>query len=163
MATSLAQLDYEDKGKFWKSLSQEIEAILVKELIPNLANISAMIFHQLPDVNWVGFYLFDKDQLVLGPFQGKPACIYIPLGRGVCGTAARNQESIIVPDTSKFNGHIACDPASQSEIVIPITWNNGQLFGVLDIDSPQLNRFSKEDLVGLEGIVRHLESYLNKA
>ncbi|MCR5753773.1 MAG: GAF domain-containing protein [Acetatifactor sp.] len=127
--------------------------------IANMANASAVLFQELKDLNWAGFYLYEGGKLVLGPFQGKVACIEIELGRGVCGTAAEKRETVLVPDVHQFAGHIACDGASNSEIVVPIV-KDGQLLGVLDIDSPVLNRFSKEDQVGLEKFVEILKQGL---
>lgn len=122
------------------------------DVIANMANISALLFNQLDDVNWAGFYLYKEDQLVLGPFQGLPACIRIPMGRGVCGTAAQAQQIQRIADVHSFEGHIACDAASNSEIVLPIV-KNGKLVGVLDIDSPLHDRFSAEDQEVLTSIV----------
>lgn len=122
------------------------------DLIANLANVSALLFNGLDDVNWAGFYLFKDDQLVLGPFQGQPACIRIPLGKGVCGTAAATKTVQRIDDVHTFDGHIACDAASNSEIVIPIIIHN-KLVGVLDIDSPIYSRFDEQDEQGLVGIV----------
>ena len=123
-----------------------------KNLIANAANLSALLFNALPDLNWTGFYLFDGTELVVGPFQGLPACIRIPLGKGVCGTAALSRETQVVYDVNEFPGHIACDAASQSEIVIPLISSAGELIGVLDIDSPLVGRFDDEDRAGLEAI-----------
>jgi len=153
-------LNYNDTQKFWNELTSEIKAMIVPELIPNLANISASIYHQLPKLNWAGFYLYDGKQLVLGPFQGKPACIYIPLTKGVCGKAATDLKTVVVDDVEKFPDHIVCDAASKSEIVIPIKTKDGKLLGVLDLDSPTLNRFSESDKIGLEKIINILESSL---
>lgn len=130
------------------------------DLIANLANLSALIYHNLNDVNWAGFYLYKDDQLVLGPFQGLPACIRIPMGKGVCGTAAANNSVLRIDDVHQFAGHISCDAASESEIVIPIVVN-GQLLGVLDIDSPMLSRFSDDDEAGLIAIVDALVAELS--
>ena len=124
--------------------------------VPLMANAAALLFDALADVNWVGFYLLRGDRLVLGPFQGKVACIHIPLGRGVCGTAAQRDETQLVPDVHAFPGHIACDSASKSEIVVPIH-RDGRVAGVLDIDSPVTGRFTEADRTGLEGFVRVLE------
>ena len=121
----------------------------VPHKIANLANASALLWERLGGINWAGFYLLEGEKLILGPFQGKPACIEIPLGRGVCGTAALTRETQRVPDVHKFPGHIACDGASNSEIVVPLI-RDGELFGVLDIDSPVFDRFSEEDQTGLE-------------
>lgn len=125
--------------------------------IANAANTASVLYHMMPDVNWAGFYLFDGSELVLGPFHGKPACIRIALGRGVCGTAAAERRTIVVPNVEEFPGHIACDAASASEIVVPIV-HNDMLIGVLDVDSPTLARFSSYDAVALEDVVRVLVS-----
>ena len=140
----------------------EINAMLASiiEGIPytmtNLANASALLNEKLEDINWVGFYTVKDGKLVLGPFQGKVACTIIPIGKGVCGTAAETDSTQLVPDVHKFSGHIACDSASNSEIVIPLH-RNGTVFGVLDIDSPLFRRFSEEDKAGLEEFARILE------
>lgn len=143
-------------------LNKKLEALIegVPHLISNLANASALLYEELPDLNWAGFYLLEGEKLVLGPFQGKTACIEIPLGRGVCGTAAQQDKTQLVPNVHEFPGHIACDGASNSEIVVPIHLN-GRFFGVLDIDSPQFSRFSEEDREGLEAFVRVLEKELS--
>ena len=125
-------------------------------LIANLANVSALLYQTLPDINWAGFYLAENDKLILGPFQGNPACIEIPFGKGVCGTAAEKDETQLVSDVHQFPGHIACDSASRSEIVIPLH-KDGAVFGVLDIDSPSLSRFSDTDKEGLEKLAKILE------
>lgn len=143
----------------------EINAMLASiiEGIPytmtNLANASALLNEKLGNINWVGFYTIKDGRLVLGPFQGKVACTIIPIGKGVCGTAAAEDRSQLVPDVHKFPGHIACDSASNSEIVIPMH-RNGSVFGVLDIDSPLFGRFTDEDRAGLEEFVRILEKSL---
>jgi L-methionine (R)-S-oxide reductase len=155
-------LNYENSEKFWHELNSEIQGMMVKEIIPNLANIAAAIYHQMPNLNWCGFYLFDGKQLVLGPFQGKTACIYIPLNKGVCGKAATDLKTVIVDDVEKFPGHIACDAASKSEIVIPVLTADGNLFAVFDLDSPMINRFSRTDALGLESIVKTLQKNLPK-
>ena len=121
--------------------------------LSNAANLSALIFQTLPDLNWVGFYLLDRNTLRLGPFQGKVACTEIPIGKGVCGTAAAQQKTLAVADVHQFSGHIACDSASQSEIVIPILVQ-GQVWGVLDIDAPIQNRFEETDRTELEKLVQ---------
>ncbi len=128
--------------------------------VPLMANAAALLFDALADVNWAGFYLLRGDRLVLGPFQGKVACIHIPLGKGVCGTAAQRDETQLVPDVHAFPGHIACDSASNSEIVVPIH-RDGRVVAVLDIDSPVLNRFSESDRAGLEALVRALEALID--
>lgn len=127
--------------------------------IANLANLSALIWQHLPDINWAGFYIMDGGALILGPFQGKPACIRIPVGKGVCGTAVAENATQLVADVHQFPGHIACDSASQAEIVVPIRVN-GAIYGVLDIDSPSKNRFTEADRMGLEQLVRILEKTL---
>ena len=127
--------------------------------ISNLSNAAALLWQELPDINWAGFYLAEGDLLYLGPFQGKPACIEIPFGKGVCGTAAAQNAIQLVPDVHAFPGHIACDSASNSEIVIPIC-KNGVVWGVLDIDSPSLNRFTEFDREGLSQFVAILEKTL---
>ncbi len=136
-------------------LKRQLQSLLGHEThwLANLANTSALLCSELNDLNWAGFYLCEGPELVLGPFQGKPACVRIPLGKGVCGTAAESRRSIVVPDVHKFPGHIACDAASLSEVVIPMITPEGRLVGVLDIDSPVLNRFTPEDAQGLSEIV----------
>lgn len=129
--------------------------------ITNLANASALLYHTLPELNWAGFYLYTDGQLVLGPFQGKTACTVIPLEKGVCGAAATRGETLVVPDVHEFPGHIACDSASRSEIVVPL-YVQGKLYGVLDIDSPSPNRFSLEDKVGLEAFAAALTTVLTQ-
>ena len=159
-------------SEFYSAQKEELYPLLAEQLtaltdgephaIPNLANCSALLFHALKDINWAGFYLTETDAatgkefLLLGPFQGKTACIRIPSGRGVCGTALANDEIQLVKDVHEFPGHIACDSASNSEIVLPIC-KNGKVVGVLDIDSPILNRFDEEDKKGLQKIVEILE------
>ena len=125
----------------------------------NLANASALLWQELPDINWAGFYKMEDGQLVLGPFQGKPACILIPVGKGVCGTAVAENRTQLVYNVHEFPGHIACDCASNSEIVVPIH-KNGAIWGVLDIDSPSIGRFTQDDQTGLENFVRILEKTL---
>jgi len=144
-------------------LGKQLDALLEGEtnVMANLANASALLNQFLNRVNWVGFYLMDgKDELVLGPFQGLPACVRIPLGKGVCGTAALERKTQLVEDVHAFPGHIACDAASRSEVVIPIILED-RVFGVLDIDSPELARFSEEDAQGLEKFVGVLVNHLN--
>ena len=121
-------------------------------MVANAANTAALLKQRLPDVNWVGFYFAEERELVLGPFQGQVACTRIAFKKGVCGKAAAEQKTVIVPDVSKFDGHIACDTASRSEIVVPLL-NWGKLRGVLDVDSPNLNRFDEDDQEGLESVV----------
>jgi len=119
--------------------------------IANAANVAALLFHSLPDINWAGFYFLREGELVLGPFQGRPACVRIRVGRGVCGAAAERRETVVVPNVDEFPGHIACDSASRSEIVVPLV-ADGRLIGVLDVDSPSLERFDATDKIGLEGV-----------
>ncbi len=131
----------------------------VRYTMTNLANASALLNEHLDGLNWVGFYTIKDNQLVLGPFQGKIACTMIPIGKGVCGTAVAEDRTQLVPDVHKFPGHIACDSASNSEIVVPMH-RKGEIFGVLDIDSPLFNRFDQNDKAGLEEFVRILEKYI---
>ena len=119
--------------------------------VANAANLSALMFQELPDLNWVGFYFLEDDALVVGPFQGKPACVHIPLGQGVCGTAAATRQTQRVADVHAFDGHIACDAASESEIVVPLICND-QVIGVLDVDSPKPDRFDEADQLGIEAL-----------
>jgi GAF domain-containing protein len=149
----------EDKKELYPLLLGQLKALLENEtyVIPNLGNASALLSQALKDINWAGFYLVHNNELLLGPFQGKPACIHIPFGRGVCGTAAAEDETRLVPDVHAFPGHIACDSASRSEIVVPIRVN-GKVAGVLDIDSPLPARFDSIDKEGLEEFVRILET-----
>ena len=142
-------------------LNQQLAALIhgVPHKTANLANAAALLYHTLPDLNWAGFYLLEGDVLELGPFQGKPACIEIQVGRGVCGTAAAEDRTQLVYDVHQFPGHIACDSASNSEIVVPIH-GDGRIVGVLDIDSPRIGRFTETDRAGLEGFVGILEAEL---
>lgn len=144
-------------------LKKEIEALTdgVPYLISNLSNISALLNERLPNINWVGFYLKENDELILGLFQGKPACIRIPIGKGVCGKAAEQGKTLLVPNVHEFEGHIACDSASNSEIVIPLK-KNGELYGVLDIDSPIKGRFTEGDRSGLLLVASAIEEMLSK-
>ena len=137
----------------YEALCMKLTGLLdgVPHRIANLANASALIYESLEDLNWAGFYLLEGETLVLGPFQGKPACIEIPLGRGVCGTAAQTGQTQLVPDVHLFPGHIACDSASNSEIVVPLCVD-GKVVGVLDLDSPWPGRFTVEDQAGLEAV-----------
>ncbi|UCZ52299.1 GAF domain-containing protein [Bacillus shivajii] len=147
----------------YKFLSKQLAALLEGETdnVANLSNASALLNQFLNDVNWVGFYLWKEEELILGPFQGLPACVRIKSGKGVCGTVAQNKETLRVEDVHQFPGHIACDAASNSEIVVPIIVND-TLYGVLDIDSPSKNRFSEVDEKGLELFVSTLQNYLTK-
>ena len=145
----------------YSALTAQLTALIqdVPYETANFANASALLWQMLPDINWAGFYFMTDGVLVLGPFQGKPACIRIPVGRGVCGTAVKEDRTQLVPDVHAFPGHIACDCASQSEIVVPIH-KDGAVYGVLDIDSPSLGRFAQEDQAGLEQVVQILEDML---
>jgi L-methionine (R)-S-oxide reductase len=142
------------KPALYAQLNQALHALIEDESdwIANLANASALLFHSLPGLNWAGFYLLKDDTLIVGPFQGRPACVRIPLGRGVCGRAAVERQSIIVPNVHEFAGHIACDSASNAEIVVPMIQAE-RLVGVLDLDSPTFERFDDEDREGLEAFV----------
>lgn len=146
----------------YKELNFQLSSLIggVPHRIANLANAAALLFNSLCDINWAGFYLMENGRLVLGPFQGKPACIEIEVGKGACGTAVANDQTVLVDDVHKFPGHIACDCASNSEIVIPIRCKNG-IVGVLDIDSPVFSRFSDVDRKGLEEFVKILEGELD--
>ncbi len=139
---------------FMNDLIEKVEHLLSGETdyIANAANVAALLYQTLPEVNWVGFYFMRGQELVLGPFQGKPACVRIPQGKGVCGSAAIQKKTLVVADVHQFPGHIACDTASNSEIVIPII-KNEQVLGVLDIDSPKFNRFNDQDRIPLEAVV----------
>lgn len=149
------------KEENYELVQKQLQALIDGEpnFIANLSNASALLNVFFADINWVGFYLFEEEtnQLVLGPFQGLPACIRIPIGRGVCGTAAANKETVLVKNVHEFPGHIACDAASNSEIVVPMM-KDGKLIGVLDIDSPTLNYFQPEDKIGLEKFIEILLS-----
>lgn len=157
-------MDKMDKQKemLYCTLAEEIYALTegVPHLIANLANVSALLNQKLERINWVGFYLMEEGKLVLGPFQGKPACIEIAVGKGVCGTAAARDEVVLVKDVHEFPGHIACDAASRSEIVLPVH-AGGKIAGVLDIDSPFVGRFTEEDRDGLVNISKLLEKVWN--
>jgi len=146
---------------FYQAVNRELLQLIMyeDEWLPALSNAAALLGHQMCDINWVGFYLLKNDLLVLGPFQGKPACGSIAVGHGVCGTAALRRETVVVPDVHVFPGHIACDGASQSEIVIPLV-KEGHLYGVLDIDSPSKARFTEADRLGLEAFVSLLMARL---
>ena len=148
-----------DKSAAYAELARSLRALLEgeRDLVANAANTAALIFWSLRDLNWAGFYLVEPERgdLLLGPFQGKPACVRIPVGRGVCGTAAVQRQTVVVPDVHAFPGHIACDSASNSEIVVPVI-RHGRLLGVLDLDSPVHARFDEADARGLEALVRIL-------
>jgi L-methionine (R)-S-oxide reductase len=143
--------DFADKARGYARLATTLESLLSgeRDRIANAANTAALLFHALPDLNWVGFYFLAGPELVLGPFQGKPACVRIPVGHGVCGTAAARRATVLVPDVHAFEGHIACDPESRSEIVVPLN-AGAALLGVLDLDSPRAARFDAQDRQGIE-------------
>lgn len=148
-----APIAADSKAALYTELAKQARALLDGEhdRIANAANLSALAYQALPDLNWVGFYLFDGTELVLGPFQGKPACVRIPLNRGVCGAAASQRQTQLVPDVHAFPGHIACDAASRSEIVVPLV-HQGELIGVWDVDSPVPDRFDEDDRQGMEAL-----------
>jgi GAF domain-containing protein len=143
-----------DKSHLYNELTRQLAALIESEadLIANSANMAALIYHGLPELNWAGFYFARQQELVLGPFQGKPACLRIRLGEGVCGTAAARGAAVVVPDVHEFPGHIACDPNSRSELVVPLI-DNGRVLGVLDLDSPVAGRFDEDDRAGCERLV----------
>jgi L-methionine (R)-S-oxide reductase len=144
----------DDKATLYADLAEQAGGLMHGEtnMIANAANFAALVYDVLPDLNWAGFYLFDGDELVVGPFQGKPACIRIALGRGVCGTAAQTGQTQLVHDVHAFDGHIACDAASNSEVVVPLFRADGSLFGVWDVDSPLVGRFDEDDKRGMEAL-----------
>lgn len=148
-----APIAADSKAALYAELAVQARALLEGEpdRIANAANLSALAFQALPELNWVGFYFFDGTELVLGPFQGKPACVRIPLNRGVCGAAASQRQTQLVPDVHAFPGHIACDAASRSEIVVPLV-HKGELIGVWDVDSPVPDRFDEDDRKGMEAL-----------
>lgn len=148
----LRKPDAADKPSLYEGLAAQAQALLggERDRIANAANLSSLIWHTLPDLNWAGFYFYDGRELVLGPFQGKPACVRIALGKGVCGAAAATRRTQVVEDVHAFPGHIACDSASNAEIVVPLVGAGGALLGVLDLDSPRLARFDADDRAGLE-------------
>ena len=143
------------KQEQYEQLQAQARALLhgERDRIANAANLSALVYHALPGLNWVGFYFWDGRELVVGPFQGLPACVRIALGKGVCGTAAASRQTQLVPDVEAFPGHIACDSASRSECVVPL-YRGDELIGVFDLDSPELSRFDDEDRAGLEAVAR---------
>ncbi|MDF3982704.1 GAF domain-containing protein [Luteibacter sp. PPL201] len=145
-------IDATDKAALYAELAEQAGGLMHGEsnTIANAANFAALVYDVLPDLNWAGFYLYDGTELVVGPFQGKPACIRIALGRGVCGTAAQTRQTQLVHDVHAFDGHIACDAASNAEIVVPLVRADGSLFGVWDVDSPTVGRFDDDDRQGME-------------
>lgn len=155
MSFDNAKISSTNKTEFFRSLRAEAKAMHESYWLTNLANLSATLNRHLPDINWVGFYLIVEGELKLGPFQGNPACLRIPLGKGVCGTSAKEKKTLRVADVHTFPGHISCDSRSRSEMVIPLL-HGGRVLGVLDIDSPSLNRFDAEDQAQLELIAQDL-------
>jgi len=157
MTFQITESPSRSKAELYEALASQLSSLLAgeRDLIANAANFSALIFHSLPDLNWAGFYFAQDGELVLGPFQGQPACVRIKIGQGVCGAGAAKCETVIVPNVHEFPGHITCDSTSNSEIVIPLM-KGGRLMGVLDLDSPSLSRFDEEDAAGLQRLVRIL-------
>jgi L-methionine (R)-S-oxide reductase len=153
MTLQIAKPDTDSKSELYANLQSKLRALLKGEhdVIANAANCAALLYHSLPDVNWAGFYFFKEGELVLGPFQGNPACVRIAMGKGVCGTAAELKQTVVVENVNEFPGHIACDSASNSEIVVPLI-KDQRLLGVLDVDSPSLARFDEEDAQGLNAL-----------
>ena len=150
MTFQLTKQETGSKDELYLQLAAQLRALLAgeRDFIANAANVSSLLYHSLPDLNWAGFYLHKEGELVLGPFQGEPACVRIAIGKGVCGTAAEIRQTVVVANVHEFPGHIACDSKSQSELVVPII-KDQQLIGVLDLDSPLLSRFDDEDARGL--------------
>lgn len=150
--------DSNDRSALYAGLQSALKGLLAGEqdLVANAANFAALVYHTLPDLNWAGWYFLRGDELVLGPFQGKPACVRIAMGRGVCGAAAQQRVSLLVPDVHAFPGHIACDTASRAELVVPAVRSDGSLLGVFDLDSPHCARFNSQDQQGIEAAVRVL-------
>jgi L-methionine (R)-S-oxide reductase len=157
MTFTVAKLEAASKAELYSELATQLRALLEgeRDFIANAANFSSLLYHLLPDVNWVGFYLLKDNELVLGPFQGSPACVRIAVGKGVCGTAAELKQTVIVENVHEFPGHIACDNASNSEIVVPLM-RGFELLAVLDLDSPRLNRFDADDAAGLNELAEIL-------
>jgi GAF domain-containing protein len=155
------QIEAADKAELWREMTEAADALTAGEPdgIANMANVAALLFEALPDLNWAGFYRNVEGELVLGPFQGRPACIRIPFGKGVCGAAAATLAPQLVADVHDFPGHIACDAASRAELVVPIL-ADGRLLGVLDLDSPTPGRFDKEDEVGCVKLIQRLSGRL---
>ena len=152
-----APIQAASKSELYDELAEQARGLLQgeRDRVANAANFAALVYHALPDLNWAGFYFYDGVELVVGPFQGKPACVRIAVGKGVCGTAAARRETVVVADVNAFPGHIACDAASRSEIVVPILVG-GALRAVLDVDAPETDRFDAEDRAGLEAFVAAL-------
>jgi L-methionine (R)-S-oxide reductase len=164
MTFQITQQDVNSKAELYSHLQSQLRSLLEgeRDFIANAANFSSLLYHSLPDLNWVGFYLLKDGELVLGPFQGKPACVRIEIGKGVCGTAAEQRHTILVDNVHEFPGHIACDSASNSEIVVPLI-RDEKLIGVLDLDSPSLARFDDEDAEGLNELAKVFMDSLGKA
>jgi len=158
----LSAISADNKKEFYKELNSMLAGLIGDESdwLANAANAASLLYQMLPEINWAGFYLFKGGELVLGPFNGKPACVRIQMGKGVCGTAAHTGKIQLVEDVNQFPGHIACDAASQSEIVLPI-YQNDRLIGVLDIDSPIKARFNNDDAEGLSGCIDILNQHIN--
>jgi L-methionine (R)-S-oxide reductase len=150
MTFQIAKHESASKAEMYSTLASQIRSLLEgeRDFIANAANVASLLYHSLPDLNWAGFYLYKGGELVLGPFQGEPACVRIAIGKGVCGTAAAIRQTVVVPNVNEFPGHIACDSKSNSEIVVPLV-KDQRLIGVLDLDSPLLGRFDDEDARGL--------------
>ena len=155
MSIELKKLKTDSKAALYADLLSQAKGLLHDEhdRVANAANFAALLYHALPDVNWVGFYFIHDGELLVGPFQGKPACVHIALGKGVCGTAAKSRQTQLVPDVNAFPGHIFCDGDSRSELVVPLV-HKGEVIGVLDLDSPRLARFDAEDQTGLEALAK---------
>ena len=155
MTFQMQKIQVSGKAELYRELLSQARGLLHDEhdLVANAANFASLLYHSLPELNWVGFYFMQGGELVVGPFQGKPACVRIALGKGVCGAAAKTRETQVVPDVNKFPGHIFCDGDSLSELVVPLI-QDGELLGVLDLDSPKLARFDQEDKAGLEALAR---------
>src|SRR2546428_5406404 len=154
MTFQITESHSSSKAELYQALASQLSSLLAgeRDLIANAANFSSLVFHALPDLNWAGFYFAKDGELVLGPFQGKPACVRVRIGQGVCGAGAAKCETVIVPNVHEFPGHIACDSASNSEIVVPLM-KGERLIGVLDLDSPLPSRFDHDDAAGLENTV----------
>jgi GAF domain-containing protein len=164
MAHATSTIDFGDKRRGYDELARQLEGLLSGERhrIANAANMAALLYRSLPEINWIGFYFLEDGELVVGPFQGKPACVRIALGRGVCGTAAARRTTLVVPDVHAFADHIACDADSNSEIVVPLI-RGRMLIGVLDVDSPRIGRFDEQDRTGLEQLAAIFVASLDRA